>query len=109
MKASKNDTCKLLLLCTENPPDMRPTNAQKTAINETTVQLSHQGCVDRLLTNGAKTGPGVPRRTIQTSAVFHPRMKDETRPRLPLGCTPAGLLNNGKTSKDPFLLCDFAA
>jgi hypothetical protein len=42
---------------------------QKTAINETTAHIFYQGHVDRLLINGANTGPGVRHRTIQTSAV----------------------------------------
>jgi hypothetical protein len=58
VKSSKKNSCKLLLLCAENPPDARPANAQKTAINETTVQISCQGCVDRSLINGANTRPG---------------------------------------------------
>jgi hypothetical protein len=43
MKSSKKNACKLLLSCTENPPDAHPANAQKTAINETTAQISYQG------------------------------------------------------------------
>jgi hypothetical protein len=65
----KKNTYKLLLLCTENAPDVRPVNVQKTAINKTIVQILYQSYVNRLLISDPNTGPGVRWRTIQTSTV----------------------------------------